>query len=108
MNDVFLIDVMYAAVAQREGLPTAVAHATEQTREEFVHYFDKHYQVFAQDVPMDILMDRALDMFDGPDVFVAMLKQNRMTDIIECLMREGYLTQLARHWVLSVDKPHIT
>lgn len=98
--------LMFKAIEQREGTTMAQAHAAEKTADELENYFSAHYVTFSADVPPTILIEHALEMMDYK-TFIDMQRNYAFTDVLECLMREGYVSQVLGQWVVSVDKPKI-
>lgn len=91
-------------IKSREGTFKAKHHEMEKTMVELDNYFDKHYRVFFDDTPTELIIADALDRMGEHD-FVAMQKRHDFSDIYEMLKMEGFVTSIGSYRLVSTDFP---
>lgn len=97
-----LMDLRLAAIKQREGWQTEQDMRLNWTEERILSHYNMYYKHFELDAPASVVKDAALDELSDKEIAV-MIRRWKFTDVLELLQKEGYLTVLHGHWILSMD-----
>lgn len=94
-------DLRLAAIKEREGWQTEQDMRLNWTEERILSHYNMYYKHFELDAPASEVKDAALDELSDKEIAV-MIRRWKFTDVLE-LQKEGYLTVLHGHWILSMD-----
>ena len=95
-------DLRLAAIKEREGWQTEQDMRLNWTEERILSHYNMYYKHFELDAPASEVKDAALDELSDKEIAV-MIRRWKFTDVLELLQKEGYLTVLHGHWILSMD-----
>lgn len=101
-QDAKLMEVRYAAIKEREGWQTEQDMRLNWSRASVIEYFDTYYKMFESNTPEHIIRDAALDELSEAGL-MAMIRRWKITDVMEMLQLEGYLTFVDGYFILSLD-----
>ena len=101
-QDAKLMEVRYAAIQEREGWQTVQDMRLNWTHVAVIEYFDMYYKMFVSSTPDHIIRDAALEEISASEL-MAMIKRWQITELMEILQLEGFLTFIDGYFILSLD-----
>lgn len=94
-----------SALVERQGFEIYADMLDHWAPLQIASHFAEHYKVERLDAHESIILDAILDML-RPGELETMIRQHKVTDVIECAKMSGYVTELHDHYVISIEYPN--